>query len=148
MILSLWATERHTSKQRKITIRTWWPFFSCVKSADLSLTSTNLRQPEVSFIGHVATGVGLRVDPAKVKAIRKMPPPTDKAGVQRLLGLAQYLSKSFSPTCRTCRQNLDVTSHNRMSNGAGKMHKPQLWTSWRRQSPAHLYSVTTAWTTK
>ena len=42
---------------------------------------------------HVATGNGLRVDPAKVKAIRDMPAPTDKAGVQRLLGLVQYLSK-------------------------------------------------------
>ena len=41
----------------------------------------------------IATDKGLRVDPAKVRAINEMPPPTDKAGVQRLLGLAQYLSK-------------------------------------------------------
>ncbi len=53
----------------------------------------NLRQQEVSFIGHVATGEGLKVDPAKVKAIHEMPAPTDKASVQRLLGLAQYLGK-------------------------------------------------------
>ena len=36
---------------------------------------------------------GLRVDSAKVQVISKMPAPTDKAGVQRLLGLTQYLSK-------------------------------------------------------
>ena len=59
----------------------------------LNIDKLKLRQTEVSFIGHVATGDGLRVDPAKVKAIRDMPPPTDKAGVQRLLGLVQYLSK-------------------------------------------------------
>ena len=53
----------------------------------------NLRQMEVTFIGHVTTDQGLRVDPAKVRAIIEMPAPTDKAGVQRLLGLAQYLSK-------------------------------------------------------
>ena len=52
-----------------------------------------LRQKEVPFIGHIATDEGLRVDPAKVRAITEMPAPTDKAGVQRLLGLAQYLSK-------------------------------------------------------
>ena len=48
---------------------------------------------EVPFIGHVATSEGLRVDPHKVKAIQEMPPPPDVAAVQRLLGLAQYLSK-------------------------------------------------------
>lgn len=47
----------------------------------------------MSFIGHVVTGDGLRVDPGKVKAIRDMPAPTDKAGVQRLLGTVQYPSK-------------------------------------------------------
>ena len=45
------------------------------------------------FIGHIATDEGLCVDPANVRAIIEMPAPTDKAGVQRLLGLAQYLSK-------------------------------------------------------
>ena len=59
----------------------------------LNIDKLKLRQTEVSFIGHVATSDGLRVDPAKVKAIRDMPAPTDKAGVQRLLGLVQYLSK-------------------------------------------------------
>lgn len=59
----------------------------------LNTEKLKLRQIQVSFIGHVATGDGLQVDPAKVKAIRDMPAPTDKAGVQRLLGLAQYLSK-------------------------------------------------------
>ena len=52
-----------------------------------------VRQKEVPFIGHIATDEGLCVDPAKVRAIIEMPAPTDKAGVQRLLGLAQYLSK-------------------------------------------------------
>ena len=59
----------------------------------LNIDKLKLRQMEVSFIGYVATSDGLRVDPAKVKAIRDMPAPTDKAGVQRLLGLVQYLSK-------------------------------------------------------
>ena len=59
----------------------------------LNTDKLNLRMMEVPFIGHIATDKGLRVDPAKVWAIREIPAPTDKAGVQRLLGLAQYLSK-------------------------------------------------------
>ena len=59
----------------------------------LHIEKLKLRQTEVSFIGHVETRNDLRVDPAKVKAIRDIPAPTDKAAVQRLLGLVQYLSK-------------------------------------------------------
>ena len=63
------------------------------KGLKLNTEKLMLRQPEVSFIGHIATGEGLKVDPSKVKAIREMPAPTDIAGVQRMLGLAQYLGK-------------------------------------------------------
>ena len=52
-----------------------------------------MRQSQVLLIGHMATDKGLEVDPAKVRAISEMPAPTDKFGVQRLLGLAQYLAK-------------------------------------------------------
>ena len=59
----------------------------------LNADKLKLRMPEVPFIGHVATGQGLCVDPAKVQAIKEMPIPKDMAGVQQLLGLTQYLSK-------------------------------------------------------
>ena len=52
-----------------------------------------LRETKVPFIGHVASQEGLSADPAKIEAIMKMPAPTDKSGVQRLLGMVQYLSK-------------------------------------------------------
>jgi len=48
---------------------------------------------EVPFIGHIATGQGLIVDPAKVQAIKDMPLPKDVSAVQHLLGLTQYFSK-------------------------------------------------------
>ena len=54
---------------------------------------TQLRKQRVPFIRPITTGEGLQVDPAKVKAICEMPPPTDVAAVQRLLGFVQYLSK-------------------------------------------------------
>ena len=59
----------------------------------LNTEKFTLRQKEVPFIGHIATNEGLRVDPSKLRAIIEMPAATDKAGVQRLLGLAQHLSK-------------------------------------------------------
>ena len=66
----------------------------CVeRNLKLNVKKLKLRLQEVPFIGHVATSEGLRVDPHKVKAIQEMPPPPDVAAVQRLLGLAQYLSK-------------------------------------------------------
>ena len=70
-------------------------FLERCKEQDVKLNTDKLalRQNEVPFIGHVATHKGLRIDPAKVRAINEMPSPTDKAGVQRLLGLAQYLGK-------------------------------------------------------
>jgi len=43
----------------------------------------------VSFIGDLATGDGLQVDPGKVKVIHDMPTLADKAGVQSLLGMVQ-----------------------------------------------------------
>ena len=52
-----------------------------------------LKQDEVLFTGHLASAQGLGVDPAKVRAITEMLPPSVKLGVQRLLGLAQYLAK-------------------------------------------------------
>ena len=54
----------------------------------LNAEKFRLRQPEVPFIGHVATA-----DPNKVRAILEMPSRTDVAGVQRLLGMTQYLAK-------------------------------------------------------
>ena len=66
----------------------------------LNAEKVSLRMREVPFIGHVATGRVFCVDPSKVQAIRKMPPPTDIAGRQRLLGMISTLASSChtSPT--------------------------------------------------
>ncbi|KAL6489133.1 hypothetical protein MHYP_G00028740 [Metynnis hypsauchen] len=46
---------------------------------------------EVSYVGHVFTGTGLKADPTKIAAIIKMPPLEDKAALQRFLGMVTYL---------------------------------------------------------
>ena len=63
------------------------------RGVHLNSDKLQLRMKEVPFIGHVATGEGFRADPSKVRAIREMPPPENVAGVQRILGMSQYLSK-------------------------------------------------------
>ena len=71
----------------------------------LNIEKLKLRQTEVSFIGPIATSEGLQADPAKVETIRNMPAPTDKAGVQGLLALVQYLSK-FPPNLTDVTKSL------------------------------------------
>ena len=66
-----------------------------------------LRVSEVPFIGHRATSEGLCVHLAKVKAIQAMLVPQSVAAVQRLLGLAQYLSK-FLPHLADVTKSLRV----------------------------------------
>ncbi|XP_059415130.1 Fc receptor-like protein 5 [Carassius carassius] len=47
----------------------------------------------VKYMGHIISPEGLRPDEAKVKAIMDMPPPEDKQGLQRLLGMTKYLAQ-------------------------------------------------------
>ena len=46
-----------------------------------------------AIVGHKLTENGVVPDPSKVEAISKMPPPLDKQGVQRVLGMATYVAK-------------------------------------------------------
>jgi hypothetical protein len=51
------------------------------------------------YIGHVIivlTGDGVKPDASKLKAITEMPVPEDKHGIQRLLGMVNYVAK-FAP---------------------------------------------------
>ena len=48
---------------------------------------------EIIFHGHRMTKDGVKVDEAKVQAIRDLPAPTDVEGVKRLCGMAKYMAK-------------------------------------------------------
>ena len=80
------------------------------RGVHLNSDKLQLRIKEVPFIGHVATGEGLRPDPSKVRAIRKMPPPENVAGIQRILGMSQYLSK-FLPRLSDITKPLRNLTH-------------------------------------
>ena len=59
----------------------------------LKKSKCHIEQEELKFHGHVFTKDGWKTDPEKVRAVADMPRPTDKAGVQRLLGMVNYVSK-------------------------------------------------------
>ena len=48
---------------------------------------------EVTYIGHVISSQGIKVDPSKVVDIVNMPSPVDKKGVQRLLGTLNFFAR-------------------------------------------------------
>ena len=48
---------------------------------------------EVTYIGHVISSQGIKVDPSKVADIVNMPSPVDKKGVQRLLGTLNFFAR-------------------------------------------------------
>lgn len=77
------------------------------RGVKLNRDKVKLRLKEVPFIGHVLTDQGLKSDPKNVKAVHEMPRPIDVAGVQRLIGFVNYLSKflpKLSETCEPLRQ--------------------------------------------
>ncbi|XP_058828745.1 uncharacterized protein K02A2.6-like [Topomyia yanbarensis] len=63
-------------------------------------------QQQIKYVGHLIDKHGLRPDPAKIKAIRDMPAPTDVSGVRSFLGAINYYGK-FVPSMRTLRYPLD-----------------------------------------
>ena len=53
-------------------------------------------------MGHWLSANGLQVDLEKVSAIANMPEPTDQKAIQRLLGMANYLSKFIPNLADKC----------------------------------------------
>ena len=73
----------------------------------LNAEKFKLRRESVPYIGHLLTAEGLRIDPEKVRAVRDLPRPSDVKGVQRLVGMLNYLSKfcdHLSDDCEVLRQ--------------------------------------------
>ena len=63
--------------------------------------------PQVAYIGHILNVKEVQPDPEKIRAIQDMSPPTDKKGVERLLGTINYLAK-FIPNMSTVTHPIRV----------------------------------------
>lgn len=80
----------------------------------LNPTKCRFRVSEVPYVGHLLTDKGVKPDPDKTKAICHMPIPEDKNGLQRFLGMSNYLSKFIhryseitSPLRQLLRQDVE-----------------------------------------
>jgi hypothetical protein len=63
-----------------------------VNGVTLNAEKFQLILREVTYMGHLITADGLKVDPEiPTKSIRKIPATTNKSGVQRLLGMVNYV---------------------------------------------------------
>lgn len=87
-----------------------------------------LNKPEVLYLGHIVSKEGLKPDPNKVKAIEQMPQPTDKTGIQRLLGTLNFLGP-YLPNMSTLTQPLRVL-----------LKKESVW-SWGMEQTAALDAI-------
>jgi hypothetical protein len=80
------------------------------KNLKLNAKKLKFKMTAVTYMGHIVSADGLKPDPAKIEAIWKMPKPEDIAGVQRLLGMVNYLSKftpHLSSVCEPLRRLMD-----------------------------------------
>ena len=84
------ASEDHDHKLRALLQR--------CRDVNLKLNrnKVELKQTQITYLGHIISSDGLRADPKKIDAVKQIPAPVDKAGVQRLLGMVAYL-QNFAP---------------------------------------------------
>jgi hypothetical protein len=59
----------------------------------LNSDKLKLRLQDVSYMGHIFSSEGSKIDSDKVEAVKEMPRPADVEAVQRLNGLVNYLAK-------------------------------------------------------
>ncbi|XP_062577795.1 uncharacterized protein K02A2.6-like [Saccostrea cucullata] len=66
------------------------------RNVKLNKEKMKLKVDSVTYLGFVISKNGLCIDPQKVKAIREMPTLQDRQGVQRLLGMTNFVQR-FAP---------------------------------------------------
>ena len=88
---------------------------------------------EVKYVGHIISSDGIKVDPDKVADVLTMPEPTDKKGVQRILGTLNFLSR-YIPNMSTITQPIREL--------LGK-HVPFIWTKTHQASFDNIKKVLT-----
>lgn len=59
----------------------------------LNAKKCEFRKTKITDLGKVLTVEGVQICQSRVTAIKNMPPPTDKEGVQHFLGMIHYVGK-------------------------------------------------------
>lgn len=58
-----------------------------------NLNKCKLRTNAVNYMGHIITEKGLKINSGKVQAVVDMPRPIDEKGIERFLGVVNYLNR-------------------------------------------------------
>ncbi len=84
------SMEQHDARLEKVMQR--------IEQAGLKLNKEkcSFRQSQLRFLGHLINQSGVRPDPEKVEAIRKLSPPTNVQELKRILGMVNYLGRYIS----------------------------------------------------
>lgn len=82
--------EVHDANLRRVLDR------SRGKGIKLNEEKLDVGVTEVEYFGHILSSEGLKPDPAKVTAIVQMKPPQNRAELETILGMINYLAK-FAP---------------------------------------------------
>ena len=85
----VWGKEDQEHDQRVLSM------LERARQANLKLKKEkcDIRVSTLSYTGHQLTCDGVKPDPKKIRAIKEMPEPCDKKGLQRFLGMVQYAAK-------------------------------------------------------
>ena len=80
----------------------------------LNMEKCKFGVPQVTYLCHIihVSAAGISLDKDRVKAISEMPPPTDRKGVERILGTLNYVAKFVpdmsmitQPICELLKQD-------------------------------------------
>jgi len=75
----------------------------------LSLHKCEFLKDELLYLGHIISKEGVKVDPAKTKAVDKYPVPTDVGGLRSFLGMANFFRKFVKGYSQMCAPLTNLT---------------------------------------
>ncbi|KAK7106746.1 hypothetical protein V1264_017967 [Littorina saxatilis] len=80
-------TKEHDKRLKKVMEK--------AKSYGLTFNDSKceFHKSEISYVGHILSGEGLKADPEKIRAVQKMSSPQNKKELMTFLGFIQYLGK-------------------------------------------------------
>ncbi|KAG9397419.1 hypothetical protein J8273_0914 [Carpediemonas membranifera] len=131
--------KAHSDKERLETLKR---LLQIAAEYDLrfNLDKCDLASEEVNCVGYLISKDGIRMDPARIAAVRDMAKPTDLASLRRFLGPWPYSSRGSCPTWPPySRHSQHLRASRRWSSETGTTLTTPRSHGRRRRSQAHAF---------